>query len=66
MKYLENQVSSDIDLENLPELALLSVYIELKFGSLDTLGVRNTGDVFDVTSISENGRQRRSDVGIDG
>ena len=46
-------MGSGIDLENLLEFAFLSVYIELKFGSLDTLGVRDTGDVFDVTSSSE-------------
>jgi len=66
MKYIENQMGNRIGLEDLPEFALLSVYIELKFGSIDTLGVRDTGDIFDVTSSSEDRKHRRSDVGIDG
>ena len=59
-------MGNDIDLDSLPELALLSIYIKLKFGALNTLRVRDAVDVFDVQSSSESGRQRRSNVAING
>jgi hypothetical protein len=45
----------DIDLGDLPEFALLSVNIELNSGALDTLGVGDAVDVFDVAGSGERG-----------
>jgi len=53
-----------MNLKIVPEFALLSVNIKLKLGTLDTLRVRDTIDVFNVASSSEGGRWKWSDVGI--
>ena len=45
-----------MNLKIVPEFALLSVHIKLKLGTLDTLRVRDTIDVFDVASSGESRR----------
>jgi hypothetical protein len=39
-----------MNLEIVPEFALLSVHMNLKLGTLDTVRVRDTIDVLDVAS----------------
>lgn len=41
---------ADMNLEIVPEFALLSVHMNLKLGTLDTVRVRDTIDVLDVAS----------------
>jgi hypothetical protein len=49
-------MDEDMDIEDVPEFALLSVDIELKSGALDTLRVGNAVNVFDVAGRGERGR----------
>jgi len=58
-------MDEDTEIEDVPEFALLSVNVQLKSGTLDTLRVGNAVYIFDVAGSGERGGQRRSDGGID-
>ena len=47
---------NDINLEDVQEFALLGVNIEVRFGPIDTRGVRDMVNIFDVSSIGESWR----------
>ena len=55
-KHVEKQNQNDIYSQYTPEFTLLSVNIPFNFGALDTIGIINTIDVFNV---SRSGERRR-------